>query len=121
MTEIWSLLFPLVVVIVIIVAAQYATKWIAEKQSKTMSGKIIRVVERVPLTKETSLMIISVNGKPYLASASNNGVTLLESLPEELLENYGHKNSEGRELTSQFAMILSEKLLGKRDRDGKDK
>ena len=120
MKEILSMIFPLVVVILMIVAAYYKTKWIAEKQKAIMSGKIIRVIERVALGKDTYLLIISVDGRPYLVSASNNGVHLLESLPEELLEKYEKAGSVG-DSTSQFAALLCEKLTGKRDRDGTGK
>ena len=118
MTEFLSLAFPLFIVVAIIIAAYYATKWIAEKQKVIMSGKIIRVIERVPLTKDTYLLVIVVDGKPYLASASGSGVQLLMQLSDELLEN--HEAASGG-ATSQFAALFGEMLKIKKDKDDPSK
>jgi len=114
MGEILSLLYPLVVVIVIIVAAHYLTKWIAGKQSAFTSGNVIRVIERVAVTKDTYMLIVSVDDKPYLVSASNDGVRILEELPSDILEK--HKSiGQKRDFVSYFASMLGDKLAGKND------
>jgi flagellar biogenesis protein FliO len=114
MGEVLSLLFPLVVVIVIIVAAHYTTKWIAGKQNAFTSGNVIRVIERVAVARDTYMLIVSVDERPYLVSASNDGVRILEELPPDILEKYKSAGKK-HDFTSYFASLLGEKLTGRND------
>lgn len=114
MDDILSLLFPLVAVIVIIVAAHYTTKWVAGKQNAFTSGNVIRVIERIAVARDTYMLIVSVDDKPYLVSASNDGVRILEELPPEILEKYKFAGKK-HDFASYFASLLGEKLAGRND------
>jgi flagellar biogenesis protein FliO len=114
MYDILSLIFPMTVVVVIILAAYYTTRFIAKKQNAFTSGKIIRVIERVNVGRETFLLIVEVNGKPYLMSSTNSRVEILEELPPETLENCCSES--GKNDFAAILMTLSNKVADFKDK-----
>jgi len=115
-----SIVFPLTVVVLVILAAYFTTKWIAKKQNSFTSGKIIKVLERVMLSKDVFIAIVKVDTKIYLMSISSGKTELLTELPAEILENY---NVSGQ-AAPDFMKILKSLMGNKHDDDdstGKDK
>ncbi|HBM74139.1 MAG TPA: flagellar biosynthesis protein FliZ [Clostridiaceae bacterium] len=54
---------------------------------KMGNGRIIRLIERVPLSNKTCLYVVSINGKPYVIGVSEEKFEVLMELPAEVLEN----------------------------------
>lgn len=99
---------PLVVVVLIILGAYYTTRWIAKKQNTYVSGRIIKIIERVMISKDVYLAVVQVDTKIYLMSVSAGKTELLSELPPETAEKI--KNAQQPE---DFLGIFS-KLLGSR-------
>jgi flagellar biosynthetic protein FliO len=114
MDDFLSLLFPMVVVVVIIIAAYLTTKWIAGKQSAFTSGNIIRVIERVAVGRDAYLLIVKVDDKTYLVSATNGGIELLDELPIDALEKYQVGNRKN-DFTEIFMSLINKKGAEKKD------
>jgi flagellar protein FliO/FliZ len=114
MDDFLSLLLPLAVVVVIIAAAYLTTKWIAGKQKAIISGNIIRVIERVEIGRDTTLLIIEVDNKPYLMSAAGSGVEILEELSPDILEKYQTSNRKS-DFADIFMALIKNKGIEKRD------
>lgn len=111
MEAILSTLFALILVIGII----FGVYWFMKKipmQGRFTTGKYLRVVDRVMLSTDQSLLIAEVNGKYYLLGASSHGINLLDQLEgdfqvvpstESVFEHFlakskKEKNIEEREL-----------------------
>lgn len=76
----------------------------------TGSGKIIRIVEKVPVSNKTYLCVALINGKPYVISSCEKSIELLMELPPEAMDKY--KKNEGGfkdNLISNFNSLLKRK------------
>ena len=85
--EYLELFVPMVIVVFIIVAAYFATKVIAKKQGSITSGRLIKIIEQVPVGKDSSLAIIDVGGKVFLISVSSGKTEIMQELPNSILDN----------------------------------
>ena len=106
--EILPMLGSLVMIALVLVLTYYATRWYAGRMGPAVSGKNIRVIDRVSLSNNAALVIACVCGKYYLLGMSEHGVTLIreledfeESQPEaraasfqDLLEKFSRKQAK---------------------------
>lgn len=81
-----DVILPLLGVVLIIFAAYMATKWIAKKQNTYVSGRIIKIIERVMVSKDVYLAVVQVDTKVYFMSVSAGKTELLGELPLETVE-----------------------------------
>jgi flagellar protein FliO/FliZ len=72
--------------------AYLTTKWIAKRQNSFSSGRIIKVLERVMLSKDVFLSVVKVDKKIYLISVSSGKTEMLAELPEEIADKYKIEN-----------------------------
>ena len=72
-----SLLVPFILVIFVIFAAYLGTKFISQKYAKISSGKHLRIIERVALGQDKSLVLVRINKKIYLLGVSGKGVNVV--------------------------------------------
>lgn len=103
-----EILIPLIVVVLIILGVYYTTKWIAKKQNTYVSGRIIKIIERVMISKDVYLAVVQVDTKVYLMSVSAGKTELLSELPPETVE----KLKAARQ-SEDFLGIFS-KMIGSR-------
>ena len=86
MEDFLNLLLPLVVVVLMIVAAYFTTKYIAKKQNTFTSGRLIQVIERVSISRDTYLAIVKVGDKLLLLSTSSGKTELITELDSSLTD-----------------------------------
>ncbi|HWP79540.1 MAG TPA: flagellar biosynthetic protein FliO [Candidatus Acidoferrum sp.] len=84
-TSLWSLLFPLFGVLLVIFLAYAFTWWLAKKYRRVAAGRCARVVERVPLGKDRDLVTVETDGVAYLLGVTGGGVTVICSYDAEKL------------------------------------
>ena len=102
-----SILTPLAAVAAVIAGAYWTTRWMARRNSVHSSGRHIKVLERVMLSKDTCLALVRVCGTTYLASVSTGRVELIREVdPKELTAE------DTRRAGNDFVGILA-KALGK--------
>lgn len=111
---------PILVVILVIFAAYFSTKWIAKKQNSYTSGKIIKVLERVMLSKDVFIAIVKVDTKVYLMSISSGKTELMTELPSEILEKYNSSVQPAPDFMKILKSLMGNKN-GDDDTTGKDK
>lgn len=111
-----SLVFPILIVILVILGAYYTTKWIAKKQNSFSSGKIIKVIERVMLSKDVFIAVVKVDTKVYLMSISSGKTELLTELPSKIIDN----NNKPIGPTTDFKAILKSLMVNKNNNDKKE-
>jgi flagellar protein FliO/FliZ len=63
------------------------------KMQQLQNGKFIRILERVPLSKENSILVTKMGEKGYVVSSANGKVEILLELSEEELKNLEEKNA----------------------------
>jgi flagellar protein FliO/FliZ len=82
----WIMLLKIVVFLPFILVLFYlSVKYGGSKLQRLQNGKFIKVLERVALSKEASLVVVRIGDKGYvLTSASGKVDTLLELSDEEL-------------------------------------
>lgn len=108
-------LLPVLVVVLMILAAYYATRWIAKKQNTFTSGRVIKVLERVMLGKDVYLAIVKIDTQLYLMSVSTGKTELLTELSPDILSKIN-----ASEHSNDFLGILMSFLGSKNNKNNKD-
>jgi flagellar protein FliO/FliZ len=73
--------FPLVLALILILGK------LGNKFNLTSNNKYMKILERLPLSKDTSLLIVKVGDKGYLMSSSSGKSEILKELSASELEN----------------------------------
>lgn len=110
--ELLDIFLPLISVVLIILAAYATTKWIAKKQNTYVSGRIIKIIERVMISKDVYLAVVQVDTKVYLMSVSAGKTELLSELPLETVEKMKASQQSG-----DFMGIFMNLLGSKHDKN----
>lgn len=73
------------------------------------NGRIIRIIERVPLSNKACLYVALINSKPYVIGVSDEKFEVLMELPPEVMDSLKQDNCSFKE-----NMIWNLDLLMKR-------
>ena len=86
--QIWLMLIKIIIFLPCVLILIYlSAKFGGSKLQSMQNGKYIKVIERVPLTKDSSLVVTKIGDKGYVLSSSNGAVNILTKLSgEELLQ-----------------------------------
>lgn len=76
-----------------------------------MGGKrLIKIVERVPLSQKSFLCIAVIDGKPYVIGSTEERIEILKELPPESLERLSEEdNSFKSSLIGNFNLLMNRK------------
>jgi flagellar protein FliO/FliZ len=82
----WIMLLKIIVFLPFILMLFYlSVKYGGSKLQGIQNGKFIKVLERVPLSKESSLIVVKIGEKGYVLTSSTGKIdTLLELNSEEI-------------------------------------
>jgi flagellar protein FliO/FliZ len=72
-----------VIILLIYISFKYGGKYMG----KMNNGKMIKVLERVPMGQNSYLAVISILGKPYVVSGGEKGSEILLELDESILSS----------------------------------
>lgn len=107
--EIVFLSLKIVLALIVILLLMLATaKLSSSKFNKVSSKKSIKVLEKIQLSKDTSIFVLKVLNKGYIVSISPNNTTLIDELTEEevaLIEN--NKKEEVEKITETYSAIIN--------------
>jgi len=109
-TDVFYLIGIVLLFIVFFYVVYLTTYFVSKLNKKMQSGKNIKVIERVTITRDKFLMIVELDGKYYFLSATDQSFNLIDSL--ETL-NIKESNSEN----NTFNRILSDKIISKIKKD----
>ena len=106
---IFKLIFALLVVLLfMILALRFSNKGITKYNSK----KYARVIDRIQLSKESSIVILKLGDKGIVLLTSTNHTEKLEELTKEEIELIEKNKQEGyEEMTQVFNKIINKVRL----------
>ena len=111
--QLWGSFVKIVVFLPFIIFLIYLVgKYGGSKVHNFQSGKIIRIIERVPVSKENSLMIVLIGEKPYVISSTNGKMEILLELKNEDIEKIHNANADKKISSIQDFYI---KIKGKKE------
>ena len=117
--------FSLVGIVVIIIAAYYATWFISVKASGRSGGKRknknISLIDRFAISKDKSFCLVEVAGKVYVIGITNQSMTLIDTLdPEAITETDAQQRDTASwqiaggsftsRMTKRIAVFLAQKM-----------
>lgn len=82
--DIISMILALAGTVFVIALTYYASKWYARRMGPLVSAKHIKVVDRLPVSKGGSVLIIDIEGKQYMLGVGEHRVELLKELEEPI-------------------------------------
>lgn len=102
-TDAYSMLLPLVGIILLIFLAYFAAGWVAKRyQFRIKTGKHIRIRERAMLGQDKFLTLVELNGKIYFIAMTGQRIEVIDTLPADSLPEL-----ETEELKSDFGALLT--------------
>ncbi|MDF2566599.1 MAG: Flagellar biosynthesis protein FliO [Oscillospiraceae bacterium] len=114
MPEIISLIFSFIGVVLILILIVYGSKWIIKKHSFSVRSKHIKVIDRVVLGQDKSIIVAEICNEKYIIGVSGQQITLLKELGEV---DFG---DEDKDVPTDFATIFGE-LVKKQIALGKER
>lgn len=105
-----KVVLSLIGVILLILATYFGAKWMTKKV-QMRPGSIIKVIDRVNLTQDKSVVIITVGEKCMLLGVSPQHVEKIEELnKEEIISLQKTSVTDRPTFTQAMAQVISEKV-----------
>jgi flagellar protein FliO/FliZ len=82
--DIFSIFLATVGFICVIVLTIYASRWYARRMGTIAGGKHIHIIDRMVVGKNSSIMIIDVEGVQYLIGVNEHRIELIKELDEPI-------------------------------------
>ena len=93
-TEFWFMLIKIIIFLPLILCLIYLfIKYGGNKLQNIQSGKYIKVIERVSLSKENNLLVLKIGKKGYVLSSTHGKVEIMMELSEDELLKVESNNS----------------------------
>lgn len=82
--EFWMMLLQIIIFLPFIIFLIYLSiKFGGGKIQSFQNGKYIKILERVAISKETSILLVKLGDKIWVMSSSSKGIEKLQQLTEE--------------------------------------
>ena len=101
----FSVLFSLIMLIAVLFAAYYSTRWIASKTSGSRGSRNIKILDRLFLAQDKTLVILDVAGQCMLLGITHQSIRKICDLDAACLQA-----AEGSE---PFSLVFLEALKDK--------
>ncbi len=85
MNSFFEALLTIFLLVAILFAAWYVTKYTAGKMQKFTRGRYIEVIDQVFLGRDRGIVIVRVGGKVYLVGFTSNSMERIAEIPEDQL------------------------------------
>ncbi len=97
-----------IALIVIVLLMLASAKLSSNKFSSVSNKKNIKVLEKIQLSKDTSIFVLKVLNKGYVVSISPNNTTLINELTEEeVVEIENNKKEEVEKITETYTTLFN--------------
>ncbi|PJI09876.1 MULTISPECIES: flagellar biosynthetic protein FliO [Clostridium] len=73
-----AIFLPLVLFLIIV-----SFKYGGSKLQNIQNGKFIKIIEKMPISKENSLLVVKIGQKMYVISSAQNKVEILKELQDD--------------------------------------
>ncbi len=82
--EFWTLLFKIIIFLPFIIFLLYLSlKYGGNKLQKLQNGRYMKVMDRISLSKDNSIVVVKIGEKAYAVSSSSKEINILFELPKE--------------------------------------
>ena len=82
--EFWILLFKIIVFLPFILLILYLSlKYGGNKLQKLQDGRYMKILDRIALSKENSIVVVKIGEKAYAVSSSSKEIRILFEVPQE--------------------------------------
>jgi len=82
--EFWMLLIKIIAFLPLILILLYLSlKYGGNKLQKLQNGKYMKILDRIALSKENTIVVVKIGEKAYAISSSSNKIEVLFELPKE--------------------------------------
>jgi flagellar protein FliO/FliZ len=92
-----SLLKIIIFLPLVLILAYLSIKLGGSRMMGLGSGRIIKIVEKVPLTGKSFLCVALINEKPYVVSCTEDKVEIVMELPIDTLDRLKHTEGSFKE------------------------
>lgn len=83
-SDLWIMLLKIIITLPFILGLIYLSlKYGGIKLQKMQSGRYLKILERVLISKENSLMVVKMGEKAFVVSSSNNKIEILKELEQD--------------------------------------
>lgn len=91
-----------------------------DKLTKMQNGKFIRVIERVPVSKDNHLVVAKIGDKAYVLTSTAASVEIMKELSEEELMRV-EKEKDNYDKICKEMITMKHKLFIRRGREDEEK
>ena len=103
--DIFSLIFSIIGIIVVLILTYYSTRWISTKSNLTMRSRYINIIDKIILGQNKFLAIAEICNKYYLISITEKNINIIKELEDfKLLPDVKTENN------IEFSNILNKIL-----------
>ncbi|WP_291635458.1 flagellar biosynthetic protein FliO [Clostridium sp.] len=82
--QFWILIIKILLFLpFILILLNLSLKYGGEKLQKLQNGKYMKIIDRVALSKENSIVVVKIGEKAYAISSSSKEINILFELPKE--------------------------------------
>lgn len=103
--DIFSLIFSIIGIIVVLFLTYYSTKWLSTKTNVAMKSKYMNIIDKIMLGQNKFLAIAEICNKYYLISITENNISIIKEL-----EDFKPLINESPEINMQFNKIFDKFL-----------
>lgn len=113
--DMFTAISTLMIVILVLILAYFMTKKIGKGMIQYQSSRNMKVLDRIMLGQDKSLLIIQIGQRYCLIGVAQSGIQLLMQLDGSEITTFDDsKNLQTENVLSQFSEVLSEKFGKKR-------
>lgn len=115
--EIFSMILKLAIFLPMVLFLIYLSlKYGGNKLQSIQNGKFIKIIEKMPISKENSLLIVEMGNKAYVLSSTPGKIEILMELTEEEISMVKeNKNSIEYKDVNEFFIRIQNKLKNKKE------
>lgn len=107
-----QILLLMVMLPVVIILIYITLKFSGKHMNNMTSGKLIKVHERVQISQNSFLAVVTIDNKPYVISSGDKGINILKELDEADLEKYKNNNVFNLKTIPVLDKLLTNKFRG---------
>ncbi|MCR5481615.1 MAG: flagellar biosynthetic protein FliO [Clostridia bacterium] len=78
--DVISVVFALIAMIAVIVLAYYASRWYARRVGVFGGAKHMKVVDRLVVSRNGSIIILDLDGEQYMVGISDSNIQIMKQL-----------------------------------------
>lgn len=115
--EVFSMILKIAIFLPMVLFLVYLSlKYGGSKLQNMQNGKFMKIIEKVPISKENSLLIVEMGKKAYVLSSTQGKIEILMELTEEEISMIKESRSklEYKDV-NEFFIRIQNKLKNKRE------